>query len=495
VGRLTRFTHKEAIEKAQASIEAALFKDIQDPHRLLYHASPPVHWMNDPNGLIFYNGEYHLFYQHNPYAPTWGNIHWAHMKSKDLIHWEHLPIALAPNEEYDIDGCFSGCAIEHESRLYLFYTANIFTSPQGLPDDLLQQQCMAVSADGTEFMKAGANPLISAPPADIGQTNHFRDPKVWKHNGIWYMVLGTKKDERGKVILYRSNDLAHWDFIGVLTESDGTMGYMHECPDLFALGGKHILAFSPQGMEGWGAPNVSGYYVGELDYERGAYEHGAFRLLDHGFNFYAPQTMTDDRGRRILFGWMPMEEGIGKTWAGCMTIPRELRYTEERGLQIQPVDEMKLLRRSPINVQSYCVSPGHLHKIQGMTGECVEIRIQVDLQQTGASGFGLQVRESEDGKERTLIRYDAAAKQIVFDRTHSGGGVTGIRTCEIAESVDRILTLHLFLDRSTLELFINEGSYVMSGYIFPEPTSKRISFFSENGSTFIRDIDFWELAV
>ena len=400
-----------------------------------------------------------------------------------------------PNEEYDIDGCFSGCAVVHEDRLYLFYTANIFTSPQGLPDDLFQQQCVAVSTDGIEFTKPGENPLISAPPAAIGQTNHFRDPKVWEHEGTWYMVLGTKKDERGKVILYRSGDLVHWDFVGVLTESNGQMGYMHECPDLFALGTKHILALSPQGVEGWGAPNVSGYYIGELDYESGTYKHGEFRLLDHGFNFYAPQTMTDDRGRRILFGWMPMEDGIDKTWAGCMTIPRELQYSEDGRLQIQPVDEMKLLRHNPIQVQNYRVTPSNMHQIQGIAGECAEIIVQVDLQQTDASVFGLQVRASADGKEKTVIRYETAAKQVIFDRTHSGGGVSGIKTCEIAERADGLLTFHLFLDRSTLELFMNEGDYVMSGFIFPEPTSVQIGFFAENGSMHISRIDFWELAV
>ncbi len=485
--------HREALKKAEESVSKVVREVSRDPHRPLYHASPNAYWMNDPNGLIHYKGEYHLFYQHNPYAPVWGQIHWSHMKSTDLIHWEDLPIALAPSEPYDADGCFSGSAVEHEGKLYLFYTGHRFAKPQALPDDL-QQQCMAVSTDGIHFDKWEQNPIIAAPPDAIGQNNHFRDPKVWRHNGRWYMVLGTKKDERGKVVLYRSDDLLHWEFFSVLTESDGSMGYMHECPDLFALGGKEVLVFSPQGVAPQGEPDLSGYYIGRLDYGNGSYEHGSFHRLDYGFNFYAPQTFEDAQGRRILFGWMPMQTDLGKLWTGCMTIPRELTYAGGGKLNIRPVEEMKRLRQRHVRHDDVRVTPDQFHTVQGICGDCVEMRVTFDLQKTDAAQFGLHVRVSDDGREKTIIRYDADSREIVFDRTHSGAGDQGIRKYAVQNGGTGTLTLHLFLDRCTVELFINEGEAVMSGLIFPEPSSTGIGFFSNGGTVAIRHIDFWVLA-
>lgn len=233
--------HDKALFKANQAIKKSIEGIEDDPHRPMFHACPPINWMNDPNGLIFFQGEFHLFYQHNPYNPYWSHIHWGHMKSNNLIDWKHLPVALAPSEAYDCDGCFSGSAVISDDKLVVFYTANRFTSSKGLPDDLFQQQCMATSDDGIHFVKSNSNPVITSPPVNVGQNNHFRDPKVWQEQGIWYMVLGTKNNERGKVLLYRSNDLYQWDYVSVLTISDGTMGYMYECPDMISLGGKDIL--------------------------------------------------------------------------------------------------------------------------------------------------------------------------------------------------------------------------------------------------------------
>ncbi len=484
--------HQEAIEEANTSVEQSLMKTSDDPHRLVYHASPQVFWMNDPNGLIYFRGEYHLFYQHNPYAPQWGNIHWGHMKSKDLVHWEHLPIALAPSESYDLKGCYSGCAIKHEERIYLIYT-----SKQTISSDdqvaSLQQQCIAVSEDGVHFNKLPQNPIIPSPPDVIGQNDHFRDPKVWKYQDTWYMVIGTKKNERGKIIVYQSQDLIHWDFSNVLTESDGTMGHMYECPDLFHLNGVDVLILSPEGAVEAGGAMLSGYYIGEFDYGTGHYEHGNFNKLDYGFNFYAPQTMEDAHGRRILFGWMPMDGiALNKSWAGCMTIPRELRWIGNQ-LKIQPVEEMKLLRRNHLAIDKYEVTDDKLHKIEGIKGDCVELIVMYDLRGTSAREFGLCVRISEEGDEKTVIKYNKETKELQIDRTDSGRGDKGVKSCHIEMNNEHILTLHLFLDRSTLELFINQGNYVMSGFIFPSPYSQDIIFFSMDGTALIQSIDFWML--
>jgi len=483
--------HRDALEKAEEAVERGVRTMPNDPHRPQAHAVPPVHWMNDPNGLIYYKGEYHLFYQFNPYGPAWGTIHWAHLKSKDLVHWERLPIALAPSETYDVDGCFSGSAVEHEGKLYLFYTANVFTTPVGIPDDLLQTQCVAVSEDGVTFEKLPNNPIIEAPPEHIGQTNHFRDPKVWKHDDAWYMVLGAKKDGRGKVIAYKSKDLLHWEFFQVLTESDGTMGYMHECPDLFPLGGKDVLLLCPEGVQ---STPLSGYYVGEFDYETGRYAHGPFFKLDYGFDFYAPQTFTDDRGRRLLFGWMPMDgKALGKHWAGSMTLPRELTLDGDNLLRVRPAAEVEALRGNRLAHGEYVVTDDRLHEFSGMEGDAYEMIVTYDLSRSTAFEFGLLLRASEDGREQTVLAYDAAAGEVTFDRTLSGAGKQGISAYRLRRDASNTLELRVFLDRSTLELFVNDGEAAMTGFVFPAPDSRGVRHFAKGGAAAITRIDFWKL--
>lgn len=484
--------HRKAIEAAVHSVEKSLEIAPADPHRPAYHVSPSVNWMNDPNGLIFYKGEYHLFYQYNPFSPQWGNIHWAHCKSKDLIHWEQLPIALAPSEDYDKDGCFSGSAVEHEGKLYLFYTGNVFTTPTGLPDDLLQQQCVAVSEDGVNFRKDSANPVIPAPPAHIGQTNHFRDPKVWSHGGKWYMVLGARHNHLGKVLLYQSDDLLHWEFKSVVTESQGAEGYMYECPDLFALGGRDFLLLCPEGMKGEG--QITGYYSGLLNYSAGTYEHGGFTKLDEGFEFYAPQTMTDASGRRLMIGWMPMDgHSLGKTWAGCMTLPRELLHEGNGRLRFRPTEELKQLRKRHSSVRDYAVTEGELHSFPEVEGDCVEMMIQFDLQRSDASEISIHVRSSSDNQECTVIQVNLSKRNISFDRNRSGMGPGGIKECRLETGLGDMLQLHIFLDRSTVELFINDGVRVMSGLVFPDPESIGIRFAAKGGTAYIHDLQFWTL--
>jgi len=485
----TTIQHKEALEKAELSIQHSLEAIADDVHRPVFHAAPKVNWMNDPNGLIYYNGAYHLFYQHNPYSAEWGNIHWAHLKSTDMINWEHLPIALAPSEAYDRDGCFSGSAIEHEGKLYLFYTSNIFTSPQGLPDDLLQQQCLAISEDGgNTFIKYDGNPIISSPPAEIGQNNHFRDPKVWKHNDQWYMVLGTKKHGKGKILLYRSHNLLDWDYVSVLVESDGSMGHMFECPDLFTIDGYDILLLSPEGMK---EHPISGYFVGRLNYETGEYEHGEFHLLDHGHTFYAPQTFEDPSGRRILIGWMPMKgHQMNKNWSGSMTFPRELTLGNDQLLRINPVAEITELRQQ---VEHDNTLPFALSSEQKLLyqGSQLELVVSLDLQERTANQFGITFFASN--KERAVIGYEAESHSLYVDFSEMSAAPYSRKLIPLGEQGQSKLTLQLLLDRSTVELFVNEGQYVFSALLFPHIESNNITLFAEEGSVTIEQLQINEL--
>nr|WP_239454196.1 glycoside hydrolase family 32 protein [Bacillus suaedaesalsae] len=341
---MTTINHQELVKKASEYVEQPLKTVINDSHRLAYHIMTPRGWMNDPNGLIQFNGDYHVFYQHYPYDSKWGPMHWGHVVSSDLVHWKHLPIALAPSEHYDTGGCFSGSAVDNNGTLTLIYTGH---EEQNFPKEV---QCIATSEDGIHFLKYEHNPVISSPPPEGSED--FRDPKVWKHDELWYMVVGTGKDEVGKALLYQSADLIKWEYRGVLAESDGSLGYMWECPDLFKLQEKYILVLSPM-KDGW----QNRYLVGDLSYETGKYTKEAEHLLDYGFHFYAPQTFEDESGRRILIGWMDMWETTMPSqkngWAGAMTLPRELTLSENGTLRIQPVKELEMLRKNEYTIRAY----------------------------------------------------------------------------------------------------------------------------------------------
>lgn len=186
--------HRQLLERANRSlVEAAALVD--PTFRLHYHFMAKAQWMNDPSGLVSYGGYYHVFYQHNPYAPRWGSMHWGHARTKDFLSWEHLPVALAPSEEYDLDGCFSGSAVVADGQMQLFYTG-----VREVKGKLVQVQCRALSSDGIHFRKDPLNPLISTYPPEGSQD--FRDPKVWRWGEAWFMALGSGQGGRGKVLLY-----------------------------------------------------------------------------------------------------------------------------------------------------------------------------------------------------------------------------------------------------------------------------------------------------
>lgn len=316
-------------------------------------------------------------------------MYWGHMKSKDLVFWEHLPIALAPSEEYDKDGCFSGSAVDNNGVLTLVYTGNVWLNEQ--QTELKQVQCMATSTNGITFNKYQGNPIIESPP-EVG-SSHFRDPKVWKKDDTWYMVLGTRKADIGKVLLYESKDLINWKYINVLAESDGSLGYMWECPDVFQLDGADILLFSPQGIEAIGDRynNLyqTGYFVGNLDYEKGTYVHTQFEEFDKGFDFYAAQTFLDDKGRRILIGWMDMWEAQMPTkannWAGAMTIPREISLGANKQLLMKPIEELKQLRSE--HFQNYNLRVADTYDFNGLTGQSLEIIVTFSI--NGNNSFNI----------------------------------------------------------------------------------------------------------
>ncbi|MCG1023645.1 glycoside hydrolase family 32 protein [Sutcliffiella horikoshii] len=485
--------HNQALQKANQSIHNAKERVKEHHWRERYHVEAPAYWINDPNGFSFFNGEYHLFYQHHPYDSTWGPMHWGHVKSRDLATWEHLPIALAPSEDYDRDGCFSGSAFKKDGKLYLMYTGNVWTGPDH-ESQLKQVQAIAVSEDGIHFTKIENNPVITKAPEE-GDIHpfHFRDPKVWQHDDSYYCVLGSRtKDHIGQVLLYKSQDLVEWEFVSVMAKGEGNFGYMWECPDFFELEGQGVLVMSPQGLkpEGHKYQNLhqAGYILGSLNYETGKLSQGSFEMLDHGFDFYAPQTTIDEKGRRIAIAWMNMWESKMPEqevdWAGAMTIPRELKLKDGKIIS-SPVEELKSLRKNEISYTNLLVE-GET-SFPDVSGTSLELELEIHSQQ--ATRFGLKLRKSET--EETVITYDVKEQMITLDREKSGQGPGGVRQAPLA-LVEKVLKLQVYLDSSSIEVFINGGEKVMTARIYPSEQAQAISFFADDQVT-ITSLKKWEI--
>ncbi|MDX8044468.1 sucrose-6-phosphate hydrolase [Gracilibacillus sp. S3-1-1] len=437
---------RDAVEKKKAIVSS-------DPYRPIYHIAAPTGLINDPNGWVQWNGVYHLFYQWMPFKTDHGAKFWGHVSSQNLVDWQEEEIALTPSDWFDKDGCYSGSAIEHNGQLKLFYTGNV--KNDGVRETY---QCLAVSNDGIHFEKKGVQ--IELPE---GFTAHFRDPKVWEQDGEYYMVIGAQTDkEEGAVVLYQSEDLSDWQFQGILAEG---FGYMWECPDFFSLDGYDILLFSPQGLDANGIDYrntyQSGYVIGSW---QESFTFGEFHELDRGFEFYAPQTTIDDQGRRLLFGWMGVpdqEEEHHPTknysWMHQLTIPREL-VLENGKIYQQPVAELMELRDELIVNQV-----GSVH---------------TDIPK--ASELVLNEITSEKGYiklfDYATIEFDQHKQTIRLTRPAFDDGEleerVGIMEGELTE-------IRLFIDHSSLEIFINGGEVVFTSRMFSDVSNRTLEVEAE----------------
>lgn len=470
----------ELVSEYESKYEEEVQKDY---YRQSYHLMPPVGFINDPNGFIEFNDEYHLFYQYNPVYPEPKKVCWGHVKSKDLVNFEKLPVALAPIDDYDSHGCYSGSAVDNNGTFTLIYTGNV----KDKYGNRETYQCLAKTLDGINFIEDKKNPIISNQPK--GYTRHFRDPKVWKHKDLWYAVLGAQTEEKhGTAVIYSSKDLYSWNKLGEAAGSNlkdlSFLGYMWECPNLFEIDNKEILLFCPQGVEAKGDlyNNIyqCGYLIGKLDYSTGKLSYGSFNEIDRGFEFYAPQVTKDSKGRTLMIGWMglPEEENSPTTkhhWLHCLTIIRELQLKGDRIVQ-KPVEEMKLLRKEEVSYENIILNNGEI-QLQKVNGASYELLC--DFSYDNSKSFGIRLRCSEDKKEETLLYYDAEAEKLVLDRSKDGFHKEGIRRCHVKN--DGKLKLHIFMDKSSVEIFVNDGEETFTSRIYPHEGSKGINFFAENG--------------
>lgn len=472
-------SHYEILRKAQLyqdKISNCLKDDLWKPK---YHVTAPANWINDPNGFCYFNGKYHLFYQYHPYSVKWGPMHWGHVASSDLVEWETLPIALAPSEEYDKDGCFSGSAIVSQDKLYLLYTGHVDLDKNIYHTDRIETQCLASSADGINFEKMPSNPVIKLHSnlANI-KAEHFRDPKIWKHEDLYYTVIGAQTiDERGQVLIYKSADLVNWQFVNIMATStvDENLGFMWECPNFAEINGQEALIISPQGVSPEGNKflnlHQTGYFLGKMDYTTGKFTRKTtFDLLDYGFDFYAAQIMQDEvHNRCLMMSWLDMWESEmpeqANGWAGMMSIPRILEI-QDNSIYSKPIPELRKLRTSHINFKSG-ISAETL--LKDMHGSCYELITDFNLD--NASGFELKLRVS--ATEETIISYNKNTKLLTLNRDKSGIGPKGERQVSI-EPVAGNINLQIFSDKSSLEIFVNGGQRVLSTRIYPSAEAENI---------------------
>ncbi|MDD6980469.1 MAG: GH32 C-terminal domain-containing protein [Clostridia bacterium] len=426
----------------------------------LFHITGRPGWINDPNGLVYFRGQYHVFYQYYPAATHWGPMHWGHVVSDDLKQWEQMPIALAPGGKGDRDGCFSGSAIVWQDRIWLLYTG--FTENGG-GDAIRQVQCLASSADGVRFEKHGVVIDENDLPADYSPSD-FRDPKVWRSGDSFFCVVAARRvGGRGRVLLYRSEDLRTWHFVGDLFGVD-SRGSMIECPDYRSDLGLLMLCEQFQPQEGHTHLNIhtNRYYLGILDETSGSFRPTSEGICDYGFDFYAPQTFADTP---VMIGWMNMWDrnvpSADYGFAGMLTLPRRLEVRDGRLRQTPCLPETRIVRtENGMGTLTDCAVTG-----------VIEVRAR-DLRH-------LTLRLRVKGEQSTILSYRAG--EWVFDRSHAGVAITGVeQDADSRAGIRRMpgegdyVSLTVVMDRYSVEVFANGRA--LTSTVYPDADADGIVF-------------------
>ncbi len=487
----------KALQKAR-DFEAQYGPRIPESERPTFHATPTIGWMNDPNGFSFYKGECHLFYQYHPYSNEWGPMHWGHLKTKDFLHWERLPAAIAPDQEYDASGCFSGGAVElPDGRQLLMYTGvRRSRNAEGFIKDV-QTQCVAIG-DGVDYEKYDLNPVLDGKDLpEGGSTIDFRDPKVWREGDAFFAVIGNRtEDDSGAVLMYRSADGLKWDFVRTLDRCCNQYGRMWECPDFFPLDGKQVLLTSPQEMNPIGlefhAGNGTLCLMGSYDPEKG-FTRERVQAIDYGLDFYAPQTLLAPDGRRIMTAWMQNWATVGAKpyhcrWFGQMTLPRELSIRNGQLCQA-PVRELENYR-GPAVVHRRISVCGETN-LPGVQGRMVDMTVTVrPMGQGSYRWFRLHV--AKDGQHDTMIRYKPDESTLKIDRTRSGLPYDIVHTRSfLVRPNDGQIKLRIILDRFSVEVFVNDGEQAASTVIYTRQEADAITF-EADGQALI-DVEKYDL--
>ena len=443
-----------------------------------FHVAPLIGWMNDPNGFSVYQGKIHLFYQYHPYSEVWGPMHWGHCVTEDFIKWENLPVALAPDQQFDMAGCFSGTGLETEKGHLLAYTG-VMEEECGGEKKSFQNQCLAIG-DGTRYKKLENNPVITGNmmPANFSRED-FRDPKIWKEADGYYLLAGNKtRDGMPQVVLFHSWDLAKWEFVSVLAKDEKRqLGCMWECPDFFAMDDQYVLIASPQDLpadEELHNGNNSVYFLGDYDKMQHEFHSNKPCLLDEGLDFYAPQTLLAPDGRRIMIGWMQSWDSsirpASQKWSCMMTLPRELKIVNGRILQ-SPVREIEAYHTNPVHYEKQTVM-GEC-KLPGIKGRILDLSLEI----LSGDYREFTISFAKDERFHTDLTYRRDKELLEFDRTYSGMVHDTISFRRVKIKIPKeTLKLRLILDKYSVEIFVNDGEQVISSTFYTPLNADAIRF-------------------
>lgn len=448
-------------------------KLMNDPFRPQFHLLPRANWMNDPCAPRFHRGEYHMFFQYNPHAAIWGDMHWNHATSPDLIHWKHQPIAIAPTPgSFDAYGIFTGSVLPDADIPTVLYTGVTKAAPETIRGEGIHEvQCLATSTDpDLRVWKKLDKPVIAAPPPGLSVTG-FRDPCPWKDGDIWYLGVGSGFTKVGGcVLLYRSHDGRNWEYLHPLAQgtwNGGSMtnpvdtGEMWECPDFFPLGDKHVLLYSVERKVYW--------EVGVFDKSDLKFHSETKGLLDHGY-YYAMKSMADEKGRRILWGWVEesrtADECLAAGWAGSMALPRVLTLGDDNRLRMEVPAEFGSLRR-----QTQAVS-GHSSEAALQAG-LAKLSIKdrageiVYKFKPGAESCGLELRTASAASPLLAIQYNGT----------SGSPALMIGEKALPLSPDGgESTVHLWIDGSVIEIIVDGREALTWRDFTPSPDSIHLAW-------------------
>lgn len=512
-------SYQEVLDSAHGGVRPQLQYDeikldrtplLADRHRPQYHVSPPAHWMNEPHAPVYFDGQYHLFYQHNPQGPFFHHIHWGHWVSKDLVHWRDLPIALAPEkDQLAPDGIWSGSASYDADGLpVLFFTAgNDSASPNQSVALARSTYSEDKDPDLVRWVKH-PEPLI-VQKKGIGAFGDFRDPFVWKDEDGWYALVGSGMEGGGGAALaFASEDMLNWTYKGACYQADiqkfPYLGPIWELPVLLPLGAdkhgdsKHLLLVSPVGA---GADVEVFYWIGKLDKTNLSFipDHDEPQLIDVGdFHFTGPSGMVDPvTGRKIIFtiaqGDRTSELEYQSGWAHNGGLPLSVYLREDGRLGIEPIQELQSLRgenRLSLRDKSLAEANELLKEIQGDM-----LEIQLELAPDSANQLGLKVRMSPGGEEKTLLYYDINEVMLLADRTkttlHPGERCKGVQGGKLELSGEN-LKLHIYLDRSMVEVYAN-GLKSLTTRVYPSRLDAMGLEIWGDGDLLVKSMEIWEM--
>lgn len=450
------------------------------------HIEMPFGLVNDPNGLSYFNGKYHIFYQWNPFGCEHKTKHWALVKTTDFVNFTKPEIILKPEDWFDKNGCYSGGAYVKDDTLKLFYTGNV----KNKKDERESYQCIVDYNKDGSFEKRG--PIIPKQPD--GYTAHFRDPMIFVNEGIYYMVLGVQRENlTGAALIYKSDDIEKWELVGELETDMKEFGYMWECPNIIKVNDdKYAFLFSPQGLEAEEFKNQniyqSGYVIGNLDFKVPQLKnHSEFKEIDMGFDFYAPQVFTHN-DKNIMIGWVGMPDkdsqypsGENGGWMFPLTLPRVLEY-KDNVLYQKPLKEVENLREKQIvsvkdlNINEYSLD---------LDSRNIEIDLELLLEESTFIDFKFVFRD-----EYINLTYNKENGVCIIDRNNMKLGGKGIRKFKL--NVDKTLKLHMFIDNSVMEIYYQEGLETTTLMYFPKFDDFKIEIKSDN-KVKMSELNIWNL--